>query len=461
MNPLREAFGEEAETRIEGLDARPFNEAVPVAVPPSGNGSLKALDRVARSAPEKLRLRSRVVSSPFFPGRVALPEPEKEPVPDFAEPEVRLMILPVLFIFRTMRERGIPLQLPEAAERAMFRSPFCSPFRPPGNVPSAVKFFRLKVPGPDIWAEERFSLIVGEDASPLTTALPSRVPLILNRAISGARISRFSAVTLSKTAFRSTFPAGPIFPDADSRAPLHWAEAAGRVVWPFLKEKETEGDMNVSLPEEIFAAQTFPETTGTSGVPLMEKSAFPVPESTGILKPRARENAFPRLKERADAVRFSLGAEVNFSTVPEKEAVPSRIPAFPASFNISGVNSAESSAFDAATPKRLNSRDRNSPVPLRESTGPDNLPVKVSIRPPTSFKAGSRRLTDCRSIPPAEKEPSAAGIFPGEKRREKRPVMGTEAAMASTGEKKSLFSEKLHRASALSRGMPLSNPLSR
>jgi hypothetical protein len=69
VNPLREAFGEDAETLIEGLDARPFNEAVPVAVPPSGNGSLKALDRVARSAPEKLRLRSRVVSSPFFPGR--------------------------------------------------------------------------------------------------------------------------------------------------------------------------------------------------------------------------------------------------------------------------------------------------------------------------------------------------------------------------------------------------------
>ena len=136
------------------------------------------------------------------------------------------------------------------------------------------------------------------------------------------------------------------------------------------------------------------------------------------------------------------------------------MPVLPFSFTAEGVNSAWSSAFDAARPKRDKERARIAAVPERVSAVPDTCPEKVSITPSID-PAGKSLFAFPVPKDSPEKEALRKGACPGVKRRESVPLTGEEKTDPSACDAVSLFSAKRHHALALSTGIPLTEAFSR
>ena len=103
-------------------------------------------------------------------------------------------------------------------------------------------------------------------------------------------------------------PLPPMVPEAESRAPLHFADAEDSDVCLSPRTKETEGDVSVSFPAVIFSLQTFPDICGDEALPFMVRSVFTVPERPKFLAAGTSAAALAAFTEKMFAVRSSFGS---------------------------------------------------------------------------------------------------------------------------------------------------------
>jgi len=105
-------------------------------------------------------------------------------------------------------------------------------------------------------------------------------------------------------------PLPPMVPEAESLAPLHFAEAEDIDVCLSQRRKGTEGEVSVFFPAVIFSLQTLPDICGDEGLPFMARSVFNAPERPKFRAAGTSPAALAAFTEKMFAVRSSFGSVI-------------------------------------------------------------------------------------------------------------------------------------------------------
>ena len=103
-------------------------------------------------------------------------------------------------------------------------------------------------------------------------------------------------------------PLSFMVPEAESHAPLHFAEADDMDVCLSPRTNETEGEVSVSFHVVIFSLKTFPDIWGDEALPFMARSVFTLPERPKFLAAGTSAVILAAFTEKMFAVRSSFGS---------------------------------------------------------------------------------------------------------------------------------------------------------